>query len=197
LGGRGRWISEFKASLVYRVSSRTARATQRNPVSKKKKKKKSKTKTKKTKQKQKQKSREERGVRIMSNTLQVSLNFLPFIVTVIINFRSNINPLVFSMILEMASYSEILNLLSNNLNSIIKSISLGWRGGSVGKSTDCSSKGHKFKSQQPHGGSQPSLIRSDALPLLVCLKTATVYLDIIINLKKKASICFSKILSKY
>ena len=33
-GGRGRWISEFVASLVYRVSSRTARATQRNPVSK-------------------------------------------------------------------------------------------------------------------------------------------------------------------
>jgi hypothetical protein len=32
LGGRGRWISEFEASLVYRVSSRTARATQRNPV---------------------------------------------------------------------------------------------------------------------------------------------------------------------
>jgi hypothetical protein len=35
LEGRGRWISEFKASLVYKVSSRTARATQRNPVSKK------------------------------------------------------------------------------------------------------------------------------------------------------------------
>jgi hypothetical protein len=35
LGGRGRRISEFKGSLVYRVSSRTARATQRNPVSKK------------------------------------------------------------------------------------------------------------------------------------------------------------------
>jgi uncharacterized protein (DUF2252 family) len=33
-GGRGRWISELKASLVYRVSSRTARTTQRNPVSK-------------------------------------------------------------------------------------------------------------------------------------------------------------------
>jgi hypothetical protein len=28
---------EFEASLVYKVSSRTARATQRNPVSKKKK----------------------------------------------------------------------------------------------------------------------------------------------------------------
>jgi hypothetical protein len=34
-GGRGRQISEFEASLVYRVSSRTARATQRNPVLKK------------------------------------------------------------------------------------------------------------------------------------------------------------------
>jgi hypothetical protein len=34
LGGRGRRISEFEASLVYKVSSRTARATQRNPVSK-------------------------------------------------------------------------------------------------------------------------------------------------------------------
>jgi Sec-independent protein translocase protein TatA len=31
---RQAWISEFKASLIYRVSSRTARATQRNPVSK-------------------------------------------------------------------------------------------------------------------------------------------------------------------
>jgi hypothetical protein len=45
LGGRGRLISEFKASLVYRVSSRTAREIQRNPVSK------TKTKTKTNKQK--------------------------------------------------------------------------------------------------------------------------------------------------
>jgi hypothetical protein len=45
-GGRGRQISEFEASLVYRVSSRTARATQRNPVSKKT----NKTKQNKTKQ---------------------------------------------------------------------------------------------------------------------------------------------------
>jgi hypothetical protein len=37
LGSRGRRISEFEANLVYRVSSRTARATQRNPVSKKQK----------------------------------------------------------------------------------------------------------------------------------------------------------------
>jgi hypothetical protein len=32
----GRQISEFEASLVYKVSSRTASATQRNPVSKNK-----------------------------------------------------------------------------------------------------------------------------------------------------------------
>jgi hypothetical protein len=43
LGGRGRRVSEFEASLVYRVSSRTARATQRNPVSEKQKTKKQKT----------------------------------------------------------------------------------------------------------------------------------------------------------
>ena len=37
LGGRsrGRQISEFKASLVYRVSFRTARTAERNPVLKK------------------------------------------------------------------------------------------------------------------------------------------------------------------
>jgi hypothetical protein len=34
--GRGRWISEFEASLVYKVSSMTGRAIQRNPVLKKK-----------------------------------------------------------------------------------------------------------------------------------------------------------------
>jgi hypothetical protein len=45
---RGRWISEFEASLVYKVSSRTARATQRNPVSKKTKTKQTNKQTKKT-----------------------------------------------------------------------------------------------------------------------------------------------------
>jgi hypothetical protein len=37
LGVRGSRISEFKASLVYKVSSRTARATPRNPIWKKQK----------------------------------------------------------------------------------------------------------------------------------------------------------------
>jgi hypothetical protein len=49
LGGRGRGISEFEASLVYKVSSRTARAIQRNPFSKNKNKTKNKNKNKKAK----------------------------------------------------------------------------------------------------------------------------------------------------
>jgi phage-related tail protein len=43
LGSRGRQISEFEASLVYKVSSRTARAIQRDPVSEKRKKERKKT----------------------------------------------------------------------------------------------------------------------------------------------------------
>jgi hypothetical protein len=39
----------------------------------------------------------------------------------------------------------------------------GWRDGSVVKSTDCSSRGLEFNSQKPHGGSQPSVMGSDAL----------------------------------
>jgi hypothetical protein len=53
LGGRGKWISEFEAILIYRVSSRTAKATQRNPVLKNKNKK---QKQKQEKKKKKQKS---------------------------------------------------------------------------------------------------------------------------------------------
>jgi hypothetical protein len=57
LGGRGRQISEFETSLVYRVSSRTARTIQRNPVSKNQKKKKKKKKEKKKKKKRKEKQK--------------------------------------------------------------------------------------------------------------------------------------------
>jgi hypothetical protein len=39
----------------------------------------------------------------------------------------------------------------------------GWRDGSVVKNTDCSSEGPEFKSQQPHSGSQPSVMKSNAL----------------------------------
>jgi hypothetical protein len=50
LGGRGRRISEFEASLVYRMSSRTDRATQRNPVLKRKEKREKKEKEKEKKE---------------------------------------------------------------------------------------------------------------------------------------------------
>jgi hypothetical protein len=40
---------------------------------------------------------------------------------------------------------------------------LGWRDGSVVKSTDCSPSGPEFNSQQLHGGSQPFVMGSDAL----------------------------------
>jgi hypothetical protein len=39
----------------------------------------------------------------------------------------------------------------------------GWRDGSVLKSTDYSSEGPEFKSQQSHDSSQSSVMRSDAL----------------------------------
>jgi hypothetical protein len=39
----------------------------------------------------------------------------------------------------------------------------GWRDGSAVKSIDCSSRGPEFNSQQPHCGSQPSVMGSDAL----------------------------------
>jgi hypothetical protein len=55
LGGKGRQISEFKASLVYKVSSKSARATQRNSGKTKPTNQPTKQKTQKSKTKAKQK----------------------------------------------------------------------------------------------------------------------------------------------
>jgi hypothetical protein len=49
------------------------------------------------------------------------------------------------------------------LTGVLRSEDRGWRDGSAVKSTDCSFEGPEFKSQQPHGGSQPSVMRSDPL----------------------------------
>jgi hypothetical protein len=62
---RGRWISE--ASLVYKVSSRTARAIQRNPVSKNKKQK-TKKKNKKKKKKERERERNRDSIFLLSQT---------------------------------------------------------------------------------------------------------------------------------
>jgi len=53
-------------------------------------------------------------------------------------------------------------------NYLLKYRSGGWREGSVVKNTDCSSRGPEFNSQQLHGGSQPSVMGSDALFETVC-----------------------------
>jgi hypothetical protein len=44
------------------------------------------------------------------------------------------------------------------------------------KNTDCSSKGPEFNSQQPHGGSQPSVMRSDALFWCVWRQRQCIYI---------------------
>jgi hypothetical protein len=67
LGGRGRQIFEFKASLVYKVSFRTGSATQRNPVSKQNKTKQQQKYQNKTKTKEKKKRKK--------SPLLPSLNF--------------------------------------------------------------------------------------------------------------------------
>jgi hypothetical protein len=43
----------------------------------------------------------------------------------------------------------------------MKTLKMDRRDGSAGKRADCSSEGPEFKSQQPHGGSQPPVMRSD------------------------------------
>jgi hypothetical protein len=45
---------------------------------------------------------------------------------------------------------------------MLKTENMGWRDGSAVKSADCSTTGPEFNSQQPHGGSQPSVMGSDA-----------------------------------
>jgi hypothetical protein len=48
-------------------------------------------------------------------------------------------------------------------HNLQKEIKGDWRDGSVVKSTTSSSRGPEFNSQQPHGGSQPPVMESDAL----------------------------------
>jgi hypothetical protein len=69
LGGRDRQISEFEASPVYRVSSRTARATQKNPVSQKQP-------PPPKKRKEKKRKKKEQWKRNLQGTQQSSLNYV-------------------------------------------------------------------------------------------------------------------------
>ena len=51
----------------------------------------------------------------------------------------------------------------NLLESSLRIQLANWRDGSAVKNTGFLSKGPEFNSQQPHGGSQPSVMGSDAL----------------------------------
>jgi hypothetical protein len=73
LGGRGRQISEFEPSLVYRVSSRTAGATQRN---KNKNKNKNKKQKKNTTKKQQQEKMISSGANLADNIKSSNITFL-------------------------------------------------------------------------------------------------------------------------
>jgi hypothetical protein len=48
-------------------------------------------------------------------------------------------------------------------NLLLRSVLRGRRDGSEVKSTDFSSRGPEFNSQQPHGGLQPSVMGSDTI----------------------------------
>ena len=68
-------------------------------------------------------------------------------------------------------------------NPVLKNKTRGWRDGSEVKSTYCSSRGPKFNSQQPHGGLQPSKMRSGAL--FWCAGIHGMFYTQEINLKKR------------
>jgi hypothetical protein len=56
-----------------------------------------------------------------------------------------------------------LELLPLKDNSCVKGAGRAGEMAQQVRTPDCSSEGPEFKSQQPHGGSQPSVTRSDSL----------------------------------
>jgi hypothetical protein len=64
----------------------------------------------------------------------------------------------------------------------------GWRDGSPVKSTDCSSRGPEFNSQQPHGGSQPTVMGSDVLFRYVWRQLQFTHLNMILRNKTKTKL---------
>jgi hypothetical protein len=64
------------------------------------------------------------------------------------------------------TYANLINRLESSMPDMFKEKEEGWRDGSVVKSTDCSSIGPEFKSQQPHGGSPSSGVSEDSYSVL-------------------------------
>ena len=64
---------------------------------------------------------------------------------------------------EMVHQANMLSLSSCTHLGMERKNFWGWRDGLVVKGADRSFEGHEFKCEQPHNGSQPSIMRSDAL----------------------------------
>jgi hypothetical protein len=63
-------------------------------------------------------------------------------------------------------HSTKIKEINKQFKQIYNPIRMKQRAGEVAqwvRAPDCSSEGPEFKSQQPHGGSQPSVTRSDSL----------------------------------
>jgi hypothetical protein len=110
LGGRGRRISEFEASLVYRVSSRTARTIQRNPVSKnqKKEKRKKKKERKRERKEERKKGREgeEMGVFCLPSDVPSSKNHPRAIQLSFCVFRVSVSSFIYFPFPAPISFTE-------------------------------------------------------------------------------------------
>jgi hypothetical protein len=82
-------------------------------------------------------------------------------ITLPLDFQAGNSFHIDSYVWESPTYNQSLQLQWSIRSQ--ESGDQGWRDSSVIKNTDCSSEGPEFKSQQPYGGSQPSIMRTDAL----------------------------------
>jgi hypothetical protein len=71
--------------------------------------------------------------------------------------------LIAEHILQCHNLFEIPKNAKQPWKCLLKTYTWGWRDGTEFKNTGYSSRGPRFNSQQPHGGSQPSVMGSDAL----------------------------------
>ena len=67
------------------------------------------------------------------------------------------------IIKEQSMTTKIPGARAGDLTQWLRAFATDWRDGSAAKSTDSSTRGPQFYSQQPHGGSQPSIMGSSAL----------------------------------
>jgi len=64
---------------------------------------------------------------------------------------------------QEVGYDKIFRIINKSLKKRKKKKMFCWRDGSAVKSTNCSSEGPEFKTQQPHGNLKRSIMRSDVL----------------------------------